>query len=141
VVTVHELTYTTEADARAAHRELIARGIWASRIEHDHRRALYLIHSPVGPIALAREYGIDTGSGAVASSSVVVAGAMLRRRSDGRCEVADTAAANARYGCPVDDWCILAAGHIGGCCEGREVWPGPDALYATSKELGGHDGR
>jgi hypothetical protein len=55
--------------------------------------------------------------------------ALTRLRSDGRREVADTGEANEAHGCPIDSWCILAAGHDGDCCEDREVWPGPDVEY------------
>ena len=45
-----------------------------------------------------------------------------RQRTDGRYEVADTRPANERYGCKLDDWCILANGHEGDCNDDREVW-------------------
>jgi hypothetical protein len=54
---------------------------------------------------------------------------MVRRRADGRLEVADTAEANERHGCPIDDWCILAAGHDGDCHEDREMWDGAGVEY------------
>ena len=45
-----------------------------------------------------------------------------RARSDGRREVADSAGANATYGCRGDSECILADGHDGEHCHDREVW-------------------
>jgi hypothetical protein len=60
--------------------------------------------------------------------------AMVHRRTDGRLEVADTGPANDRYGCQVDDWCILANGHDGDCNEDREAWPGPDIEYPNESE-------
>lgn len=56
-------------------------------------------------------------------------GSPTRLRTDGRHEVADHAAADKAHGCQHDDWCILADGHTGDCCEDREVCAGPDALY------------
>lgn len=47
--------------------------------------------------------------------------APLRRRSDGREEVADTLDADRRYGCKRDAWCVLRDGHSGSCDADREV--------------------
>lgn len=50
-------------------------------------------------------------------------------RTDGRAEVADTENANRDHGCTRDEWCILKNDHPGGCCDDRELWPGPDTEY------------
>lgn len=65
----------------------------------------------------------------------LVAGSYLNARSDERWEVADTKRANELYGCPVDDGCVLAAGHTGGCDGDRESWAGPDALYPSGSDV------
>lgn len=54
----------------------------------------------------------------------------LRKRSDGRYEVADSFEADAAHGCERDHWCILSDGHEGNCNEDREVWVGADVEYA-----------
>lgn len=61
---------------------------------------------------------------------------MLHRRTDDRCEVADTKEANALYGCPVDEWCILAKGHAGQCDADRDLWLGPGMPYQTGGKRG-----
>lgn len=58
---------------------------------------------------------------------------LVHRRTDGRLEVADTGPANDRYGCKIDDWCILTDGHQGDCDEDRELWLGPDTEYETEE--------
>ncbi|WPH57851.1 hypothetical protein [Mycobacterium phage WXIN] len=45
---------------------------------------------------------------------------VLRRRTDGRLEVADNRQADTAHGCMRDQWCILAHGHAGECNEERE---------------------
>lgn len=60
----------------------------------------------------------------------------LRRRLDGRFDVADEAMSDAIFGCLSDDWCILAVDHDGDCSEDREEWVGPNALYTPKVSEG-----